>query len=262
MFFVLSKLLDVLLSPYSWALVLLALSVPLRPGRERPSSLRRRRAFGLAGLGVLLLFSFEPLAAWMLYRLEHATTSTIRPGVVYDAVVLLGGVSDERVVAETGLPSLNDNVERLVETHRLLAEGRAKIAIVSGAAVDPALAESGEARVLARQLVAWGIEPSRIVLEEQARNTHENAVYAKKLADERGYRDVVIVTSAFHMRRSIECFNAVGMKVDTFAVDYRTHRGPHSLLPRATYLSETTGTLREFFGLYVYRVRGYARSSI
>jgi uncharacterized SAM-binding protein YcdF (DUF218 family) len=261
-FFFLSKLLDVLLSPYTWAVVFLALAIPWRRPRHR-SVWKRQRVFGALGLAVLTVFSLEAVSNRLLYRLEHATTSTYRPEVVYDAVVLLGGLGDERVTADTGEPAYNENVERLITTHRLLADGRARFAIVSGAAELPELAEYGEARMLARQLVAWGIDPSRVILEEKARNTRENAVYSERIARERGFASVLMVTSAFHMRRSIECFEAVGMKVDTLAVDFRAHRsdgpGKTSWLPRAGFLADSTRTLREMAGLYIYRLQGYAK---
>ena len=153
-FFILSKLLDVLLSPYTWGLALLVLAVPWRRPR-RKSAWRRQRLAGLAGASLLFFFALEPVSNWILYRLEHATTSTYRPDVTYDAVILLGGVGDERVTAETGQPTYNDNVERLVATHRLLAAGHARFAIVSGAPEVAELAEYGEARVLGRQIVDW-----------------------------------------------------------------------------------------------------------
>lgn len=262
MFFILSKLLDVLLSPYTWALLFLALAIPWRRPRRR-SAWKRRRRFGLAGLALLLFFSIEPVSNRLLYRLEHATTSTYRPEVVYDAVILLGGVGDERVATESGQPAYNDNVERLVATHRLLADGRARFAIVSGAPEFPELAAHSEARVLGRQIEDWGVDPARVILEEKARNTHENALYSQKIARERGFEKVLIVTSAFHMRRSIECFAAVGMKVDTFIVDHRAHGysgpGSDSWLPRAGFLAESTRTLREMAGLHIYRLQGYAK---
>ena len=264
MFYVLSKILDVFLSPLTWALVFLLLALPWRHPRRRLRAARRwrsRRGLGIAGLAVLVVFALDPVSNAMLYRLEHATESTYRDDQIYDAVVLLGGVTDERIGAETGQPSYNDNVERLVATHRLLAEGRARTVIISGAAVEAALVDSGEARVLGRQLVAWGIDPARIILEERARNTRENAVYSKRIADERGFEKVVIVTSAFHMRRAAECFAAVDMNVDRLIVDYRAHaRLPRvALFPRAGNLAESERMLREFFGLYIYRARGYAR---
>jgi uncharacterized SAM-binding protein YcdF (DUF218 family) len=258
-FFFLSKLLDVFLSPYTWGMLLVALAVPWRRTRSA-RQWRRRRVLGLLGLLVLTVFANGWISNGMLYRLEHASTSTYRSDVTYDVVVLLGGVVDERVMAETGQPAYNDNVERVIVTHRLLADGRARVAIVSGAATDPSLAELGEARVLARQIADWGVDPTRVILEEDARNTHENALYTRRIAAERGFEKVLIVTSAFHMRRAAECFAAVGMKVDTLSVDYRaSSRSSFSFLPRAHYLSESSTVLREMAGLYIYRWRGYAK---
>jgi uncharacterized SAM-binding protein YcdF (DUF218 family) len=257
-FFFLSKLLDVLLSPYTWGLLAFALVVPWR-GPLRPRAWRRRRGIGIVGLLVLFFFGWDPVSNWLLYRLEHATTSTYRPDTTYDAVILLGGVSDERVLAEQGQSAYNENVERLIATHKLLASGHARTAIVSGAAMAGAPPEFGEARALANQIEEWGIEPSRILLEERARNTYENALYSKQIAAERGFTSVLVVTSAFHMRRSVECFEAVGMKVDTMLVDYRATKHSEALLPRAHYLSQSTMVLREMAGLYIYRLRGYAK---
>jgi uncharacterized SAM-binding protein YcdF (DUF218 family) len=261
-FFFLSKLLDVLLSPYTWALVLVVFAVPWRRPR-RPTDWKRRRLLGVTGVAVFVFFSLEPVSNRMLYRLEHATASTYRSDMVYDVVVLLGGVADGRVAVETGQPAYDDNVDRLVATHRLLADGRARFAIVSAAPESPELGAYGEARVLARQIADWGVDPSRVILEEQARNTHENALYSQRIVRERGFEKVLIVTSAFHMKRAEECFAAVGMKVDTFAVDYRAYGdsgfGSESWLPRAGFLADSTSTLREMAGLHIYRLQGYAK---
>ena len=262
MFFFLSKILDVLLSPYTWALGLIALAIPWRRPRRR-SSWKTRRAIGAIGLTVILFFSLEAVPSSLLYWLENETAPTYRPGTTYDAVVLLGGLVNEHVTEESGQPSYNDNVERLIMVHRLLVQGRAKLAIVtSSPEVTSVRRESGEARVIARQLEEWGIDPARIIIEEHARNTHENAVYSQRIARERGLEKVLIVTSAYHMKRAAECFAAVGMPVDTFPVDFRARAGvgffEHSWFPRANYLGESANELREIAGLYIYRLRGYA----
>jgi uncharacterized SAM-binding protein YcdF (DUF218 family) len=259
LFFFFSKILDVAFSPYTWAIVLVALAVPWR-GPRGARRWRQRRALGAAGLGMLVLFGMPPVSNMLLRRLEHATVPTYRTDVTYDVVILLGGVTDDRVWAEQGQPAYNDNVERLVATHRLLASGHARTAIVSGAASEPSLAEYGEARGLAKQIADWGVDPSRVILEEEARNTYENALYAKKIVAERGFQNVLIVTSAFHMRRAAECFAAVGMTVDTMPVDYRATAHAAGLFPRAQALSESAMTLREMAGLYIYRLRGYAKA--
>lgn len=261
MFFVLSKILDVLLSPYSWALVLLVLAVPWRTPSAACSA--RKRRFGVASLVLLTACSALPVSNAMALRLEHSLKSTYRENVTYDAVVLLGGVLDEEATTVSGQPSYNDNVERVVMVHKLLHDGKARVVIVSTAPSNPNAPELGEARVVARQLEAWGIEPSRIVLEERARNTRENAVYTQQIVNARGYKRVLIVTSAFHMVRAAECFSAVDMPVDTFAVDYRAHEhveGWTSWIPRASSLASSVGTMREIAGRIIYRAQGYAKA--
>lgn len=266
MFYFLSKLLDVFLSPYSWVFLFVALTIPWRRPRRflRRRQWRRRQVVGIAGLTILYVFGLHPVSNGLYRYNERLTTSTYRPDIDYDAVVLLGGLTDETVAFETGQPAYNDNVERLIATHRLLADNRARFAIVSGAAVEEKLAEYGEARVLVRQMEAWGIDPERLIIEDQARNTYENAMYSKRIADERGFRRVVIVTSAYHMRRAEECFAAVDMRVDTLMVDFRSHDPSRftwgeRLIPRAGALAGSSGIIREMFGLYIYRLRGYAK---
>ena len=268
MFFFLSKLLDVLLSPLVWGGLLLAAAVPWR-ARFRARSARRtharKRLCGAAGVLVLLLASSPPIANALLWHVEHEAPSTFRADVTYDAVVLLGGVVEESATKVSGQPSYNDNVERLTMTHRLLREGNARFVIVSGAAITPELAAYGDAVVLARQLEDWGIAKERILGEGKARNTRDNAVYSQEIARAHGFQRVLIVTSAFHIARAAECFAAVDMKVDTLAVDYRAeppaYAGLSKFLPRAHGLAMTSMAVHELFGRLVYRVQGYSRST-
>lgn len=262
MFFVLSKVLDVFLCPYTWGVILLCLATPW--GVRGARRWRRRRAFGIAGLVVLLLSGMSPLSNALMWRMERVTTTTYRADVTYDAVVLLGGMVDEEATEESKLPSYNDSVDRLLITYRLLREGKARSVIVSAAA-NEAFPASGEAAVIARQLAEWGIEKERITIEDKAQNTRENALFSQQIAKERGFTTVLVVTSAFHMSRAEGCFNAVGMKVDTLPVDFRAHaRSGHAAgdwVPRVDGLGDMSGTLHELFGRIVYRVRGYSKPS-
>lgn len=261
MFFFLSKTLDIFLSPLSWAIFLIAASFPwTKLGAAQWS--RRRWCFGL-GILILVVSSSLPVANGLTRLLEQSAVSTYRPDVVYDAVILLGGMVDEEATLRMGQPSYNDNVERLVMTYKLLREGKAKVAILSSAAMDARHPEGGEALVLGRQLEEWGIAKERIVIEDRARNTHENAVFSQEIVRAQGYRNVLIVTSAYHMVRSRECFAAVPMDVDSLAVDYRAHASIEHLvewLPRASSLMVTSAMLREMAGRYIYRVQGYGKA--
>jgi uncharacterized SAM-binding protein YcdF (DUF218 family) len=177
--------------------------------------------------------------------------------MTYDAAVLLGGVVSHRATASAPLPSYNDNVERLLVTFDLLRTNRVRYAILTGGRAfgdDPIV----EARVLADQLVRWGIAEERLLVEAHARNTRENAVFVQRLAAEKGLRSLLVVTSAFHMARSLAAFREVQLPVDSLPVDYRSHTsGLVTLIPNAESLAESTHTLRELFGQVVYRVVGY-----
>jgi uncharacterized SAM-binding protein YcdF (DUF218 family) len=179
---------------------------------------------------------------------------------MYDAAILLGGVGDDRAEATWGQRAFNDNNERLLETFDLLRSGKARYAIVSGGDIAVQRADLIEARVLVEQLVAWGIDRDRLVVEGEARNTRENAVYSAAIVRARGWHDVIIVTSAFHMPRAYGCFRAVGLAVDTSPVDFRSYGGDFrgELIPRADHLQQSTAALREWLGRVVYRVRGYS----
>ena len=256
MFFVLSKTLDLLIDPLAWIVGPLAVGLFLL-ARER----RRRLAFSLCalGLGVLFLGSLPPVANRLWHSLESQAVSTIRADVTYDAVVLLGGmVSPMGSTREN--PAWNDNIERLLTTRELLRAGRARAVIVTGGHYGtPGLPT--EAEYLAKELEALGIEEERIILENRALNTRENATLTKAIVEARGLKTLLVVTSAFHLRRAKGCFEAVGLDADYLPVDYRM-RDPAldtRLMPRADSLGDTAKALRERVGLLVYQALGYAK---
>jgi len=254
-FYLLSKLLDVLLTPLAWAVVLIGL------GTWGRASSRKKHVLVASGLGMILLFSLEPISNALWRSLEEPPLRTYRPEVTYDVVILLGGMVEERVEGSWHERAFNDNNERLLQTYDLLREGKAKNVIVSGGGAPASSMQVVEARVLADQLIAWGIEPERVVVEDRARNTRENAVESAAIVRAHDWKSVLIVTSAFHMPRAHGCFRAVGLDVDAMPVDFRSFKSPYSseLVPRAEHLMQSSGALREWFGRGIYRLRGYSR---
>ena len=260
MFFVLSKILDLFVSPLTWAIALALLGVSFRglvrrPARPLP---RWRRLSPLAAALVLVVFAMEPVSNRLVRSLEDPPLRTVKDGVTYDVVVLLGGVVDERSAQTFGVRSFNQSSERLLETFDLLRTNRARHAIVSGAAPAREGVEVVEAIALRDQLVAWGIATDRVIVEDKAKNTRENAVESTRIIRERGFSSVLIVTSAFHMKRALGCFRAVGMEVDTLPVDFRSHTQGNSWVPRTEFLADSSMALHEWTGRAVYRLRGYS----
>ena len=259
MFFVLSKILDVFLAPLTWSLVCFVAGLAVFARWKE----RRRLVAGLWLLGLFNLYVFSlGQVGNRLWRALEDETSTVRPGATYDAVVLLGGVVSVYADQPEGRRSYNDNIERLLAVYDALRTGQAKVAVITGGNPDPRRPEAKEAPTQRDQLVDWGIAPERILVEPLALNTHQNAVETKKLAQAHGWKDVLVVTSAFHMGRAKGCFRAVDLPVDTLVVDRRSHdpaRSEWSFLPRSGALDKSSEALRELFGRWVYRMRGYAK---
>lgn len=254
MFLVLSKLLDLLLSPLTWGLLLGVAGLLLR--RWKRLSVGCQVAAGV----VLYAFSIEPTVAVLTRATEAAAVSTWRPDTVYDAVILLGGGLDAAATERSGQPEYNAAAERMMRTFELLHDGRAKQVLISAGTLDTRPEALVEADVLAAQLEHWGIAPERIVKEGRSRNTRENALESAPLVREHGWKSLLLVTSAAHLPRAAGCYAAVGLRADTLAVDIRSSSlslGSMSWLPRAGGLSQSTDMLRELAGRVVYRLRGW-----
>ena len=113
-----------------------------------------------------------------------------------------------------------------------------------------------------RDLERWGIDEKRILVEDQSKNTRENARYSARIVHEHGFKNVLVVTSAFHMKRAAACFAAVDLPVDLMPVDFRAHERVftlRSLLPEAEALAVSSGVVHELAGRLVYRIVGYGR---
>ncbi|MFO0660787.1 MAG: YdcF family protein [Polyangiaceae bacterium] len=251
-----SKTIDVLLSPMVWAMLLIA-GVAWRLKKQR----RERRV--LCAVVVLLWCLSSDAVANSLWRsLELATTSTYDKNATYDAVILLGGLVQDEADEWAGGHSYNDSVERLLSTYDLLRTNHARAVIASGGASYKSAIAVPEARAIEQQLVEWGIERDRVIVEDRSLNTRDNAIESAKIIRERGFKKLLIVTSAFHMKRALGCFRAVDLDVDSLLVDFRTYdpaRRSGSLLPRSSNFYISTAAIREMAGWWIYRLRGYVR---
>ncbi len=253
MFYALSKIFDLAFAPLTWAVVaaLVAMGWVVRG--------RRRRALVALAASIVVLYasSLDDVARSLTRYGEASAPSTVDLAATYDAVIVLGGFAGGEPRDALGEPPYSDAVERLLATYTLLREGRAKNVVVAAGGVKPPY----EADVIAEQLVAWGVDRSRIVVDRASRNTHENAVESARIVRERGWTRLVLVTSALHMPRAAGCFKKSGLAFDTMSVDFRSGTPPDAterLLPRAGSLATTTDVLRELAGRVVYRMRGYA----
>ena len=119
-----------------------------------------------------------------------------------DAVVVLGAK-----VAASGVAGAAIR-RRVAHAVRVAAERRIDVLLLSGGNAGPG---PSEAEVMRQLVLAHGIADERIVTEERSRNTFENGVYTGRIMRDRGWRRLMIVTDAWHMRRALYVFRRLGM---------------------------------------------------
>jgi uncharacterized SAM-binding protein YcdF (DUF218 family) len=249
----LSTFSDALLSPLLWAL-LLALAAAIL--RRRPHV---AWALALAAGAVLVAFSTEPVADALQRAAERGARSTFRPEIVYDAVVVLGGMVDASASRASGETELTEAADRVVRGFEVFRAGRARNVLLSAGLKHPRPGDVPEADRLAAMLARWGVPPDRIFAEAASRDTRENAIEVARLAAAHGWRTLLVVTSAAHVPRALGCFRAVGLEPDVLPVDHRAGAGGGAWLPRPQALLKSSRALHELAGRVAYRLAGYTR---
>jgi uncharacterized SAM-binding protein YcdF (DUF218 family) len=207
--------------------------------------------FGIAGL--------SPLGYALLLPLEQRFPPWDASHGPPDGIVVLGGSIWPDVSAARGVVKLNDAAERITATVELARRYPNARIIFSGGSAALMFDQLPEAPFAVKELEALGIARDRITAEEQSRNTVENAVFSRLIANPKPSERWLLVTSAFHMPRAMAVFRAVGFPVEAYAVDWRT-RGPVDLLKLSSSLSEgltrTDTAVHEWVGLVAYRLTG------
>ena len=246
--FLLSKLLPLLVLPLGLALLLLLLGL-----------IRRRRGPVLLAVVVLWLFS-TGLVAQMLWRLvewpwqrraaDHAPQA--------DAIVVLSG--GRHAAPGPARASEWHDPDRFLAGVELFRAGRAPLLLFTGgqSPFQAGLAPEGE--LYRREAIGLGVPADAIASTPPVRNTAEEAAAIRALLPQAPSR-VLLVTSAFHMRRAQRLFERQGMTVRPFPVDFQARAAwggaialdPLMWLPTSRGLDQSSRALRELLGRVIYR---------
>jgi uncharacterized SAM-binding protein YcdF (DUF218 family) len=235
-------------------------------------------AIGLIGI-VLLCTRFTRLASWLvvtsLMLIAVAGLSPLGNALILpleqrfplwdasrgppDGIVVLGGAITPDVSVARGAVALNEAAERLTATAELARRYPNARIIFSGGSAALIADEPVEAAIAVREFEALGVARERITAEEQSRNTIENAVFSRLIADPQPGQRWLLVTSAYHMPRAMAAFRAAGFAVEAYPVDWRT-RGPidavRPFVSLGDGLRRTDTAVREWVGLLAYRLTG------
>lgn len=222
------------------------------------------RRFVSIGAVLLLIVGLSPLGNALILPLEDRfpRADLDRPPPPA-GIIILGGAEDRLVGGARHAPTLNEAGERLLEGAILAHKfPGAKIAF-SGGDAGILYKSDSEAEGAAALLTQLGIARDRLILESDARDTYENAVYLKKELEAKGELDAskrwLLITSAYHMPRSMGAFRQAGFEVEPWPVDYRT-RGLEDLSRPFDKVSEGLRRVdvatREWVGLVAYWLTG------
>ena len=260
MFYVLSKIVFFVIAPSHFVLIVLGVGALLLVFSARQRLGRWLVCSGFAGLVIL---GFSPIGNVLLYPLEERFPAPENvTSKTYDGIILLGGFEDGGISKRRETLALIDAAERLSETVRLARKLPNTKVIFTGGAGSIFLEAIDAGGAVGQYLRDVGIQADRIVVENQSRNTWENAIFTRDLIKPAAGARFLLVTSAWHMPRAMGIFRKVGFKVDAYPVDYRTaseHDLTRPFSALANGLKRVDRAAKEWIGLVAYW--GSGRSS-
>lgn len=251
MFFLLSKILFYLLMPITF------LAYGLLTAAFSKSARRKQWAIG-ATLGWLFISSTDVITNELALAWEYAPV-TLKADETYDmAVVLTGGITGKK----DGKVFFGNSADRILQPLLLYKAGKIKKILISGGSgIVSAQADStSEGKAAAQLLHLAGIPQSDIILEGTSRNTRENARNTAKLLGQSKPK-ILLVTSAFHMRRAVACFRKENVQVRPYPTDFfaseRQTAWDYLLIPKEYNLFCTYRMMHEIVGYVMYWAMGY-----
>lgn len=249
MFFLLSKLFWIIAQPLALLTLLFALGVMLL-------WLRRPRAGRLVVTAATILLaglSMLPVGDWAIAPLERRFPVYADDGAPVHGIIVLGGGIDLFATRSSGVFALNDAAERLTAMTALARRYPEARIIFTGGSGSLFFQDAREADRVPDFLREQGIDPARVVIDRASRNTWENAVFTRRLGGGAPGERWLLVTSAFHMARSVGCFRRVGAEIVPYPVDFRVGTPRADL---AGNLQRLSLAIREWIGLAAYRLTG------
>jgi uncharacterized SAM-binding protein YcdF (DUF218 family) len=223
-------------------------------------NVKKKRIFLLSSVILLYVFSNgflqnEVMRLWELKARKYQSLNT------YDAGIVLGGMLwyDQ----EFDRLQFSRSTDRVVQAIELYKKGYIRKIVFTGGSGSILHQDMKEGVYAKRFLLTMGIPEEDILIESESNNTRENAVFTKELLDkEIPQGKFLLLTSAFHMRRSIACFENVGMQLEYYSTD--RYSGPrkfefdHLFIPNSQAFEEWKMLIHEIVGFCVYKIAGFA----
>jgi uncharacterized SAM-binding protein YcdF (DUF218 family) len=166
-------------------------------------------------------------------------------------IVLMGGGTDR---TDQGLIPKRDSMARIAATATLFKQCRAAggecRVILSGG--DPQHHGQAEADTYAPYVIAQGVDPARLVRENKSLDTYQNARNVASIVGHADDKGLIVVTSAYHMRRSLAAFEAFGYAPQAYVSDVRHNR--ITVVPHIRSFENSELAAHEIVGMMRFRV--------
>lgn len=258
MFYIASKLAWLVLTPSNLLVIGLIAGAALFVFNDCH---RKRWGAWLFSLSLILLLAcgIGPLGAMLTRPLEMRFVNSGNAGPIAGIIVLGGAVKSKHPLADAEMLEMNAAGERITAMI-LLARRYPEAKLVFTGGQGDLFSEGGpEADQVKDHIAPLGLDPSSVVFEDRSRNTYENAVFTADIVKPKPGERWLLVTSAWHMPRSIGCFRAAGFDVVAFPVDFRSGNGVDNGLINTSLnygLTLTDMAVREWIGLVAYYATG------
>jgi len=254
MSFYLSKILWLILNPFNIFIFVTLLSIFLYFVKLRRISL----IIFLINFVFIALISFLPIGSYLIYNIEKEYHSYIKPPDQVDGILILGGATNPLLYNEYDQISLNGSSERLVESVFIIKKfDKAKVIFSGGSGLvnRPDLDHAKVAKSFYKKI---GIETNQIIFEDKSRNTYENIIYSKKIANPKINENWLLITSASHMKRALLIADKNNWKLIPYAVDFKNIKN-FKLIPNLELLKNLNSfqqASHEWLGLISYYLMG------
>jgi len=255
LFFVLSKTLGVALLPTNFLIGIGIFGAILLATRF--ASLGRKLL--TASIALLAICGFSPLGNWLLYPLEQRFPPWDAARSAPDGIVVLGGSIDLDLSAAHGVAVVKSSADRLIATAALAHRYPNARIIFSGGSGNLISDDTREADYAGAVFESLGVSKARLTMERRSRNTEENAEFSKALAAPKSGERWLLVTSAFHMPRSVGLFRKAGFAVEPYPVSWLVGRRADLFKFSALSmegLDRVDVGVREWMGLAAYGISG------
>lgn len=212
-----------------------------------------------AGVTLLAVFGFSPIGNVLMLALSERFPAWTDDGRAPDGIIVLGGAIDSEISEARNSIELDASAERALTMLQLAKRFPQARIVFSGGSGNLFGASVAEAPIAGRLLEEFGTDPARIILESTSRTTAENADDTRKLVEPKPGERWLLVTSAFHMPRSVGLFRKAGFDVEAYPVDWRTRGWEDALSPMdklSKGLARSDAAMHEWAGLVAYWLAG------